>query len=229
MTPDVKHPDGRSTRWDDHRESRRAELVEAAIRAIDAHGPDAGIAEIAEEAGVSKPVLYRFFTDKDDLRTAVGNWGAELILATLAPIVLRDAPLSARVEAACAAYLELIAEHPHVFALLVRRPGGGDPFAGGRAQIAAALSRWLGSALRELGADTGGAEPWAYGLVGQALATGEWWLDRRTMSRKAVSGYLATFVWHAFEGIGREYGVEIDARNPTDRASGAVTPLRKRP
>ena len=65
MTRKVKD-DGRTTRWDAHRDQRRAELVLAAVRAIDQHGPDAGIADIAAEAGVSRPVLYRYFADKDD-------------------------------------------------------------------------------------------------------------------------------------------------------------------
>ncbi|NHA01732.1 helix-turn-helix transcriptional regulator [Nocardioides sp. W3-2-3] len=56
--------DGRTTRWDDHRATRRTEFVQAAVRAIDALGPDASVADIAAEAGVSKPVLYRYFSDK---------------------------------------------------------------------------------------------------------------------------------------------------------------------
>ena len=40
--------------------------------------------------------------------------------------------------------------------------------------------------MRELGVDTGGAEPWAQALVGMGLSTGEWWLERQTMSRAAV-------------------------------------------
>ena len=40
--------DGRATRWDQHRTDRRAELVEAAVAAIDTHGPAASIAQIAE-------------------------------------------------------------------------------------------------------------------------------------------------------------------------------------
>src|SRR6476620_9839609 len=66
--------DGRDSRWDSHREARRAELVEAAVAAIDEHGPTASIADIAVSAGVSKPVLYRYFSDKDDLYRAVGHW-----------------------------------------------------------------------------------------------------------------------------------------------------------
>ena len=31
-----------------------------------------------------------------------------------------------------------------------------------------------------------------------------------TMSRAAVSRYLSSFVWHAFEGIAAEHGVVVD-------------------
>ncbi|MGH3547151.1 MAG: TetR/AcrR family transcriptional regulator [Pseudonocardiaceae bacterium] len=50
-----------------HREQRRAALVQAAMRAIRQHGPDVAMDDIATEAGVSKPILYRHFLDKGGL------------------------------------------------------------------------------------------------------------------------------------------------------------------
>jgi AcrR family transcriptional regulator len=204
--------DGRSTRWSAHREARRDELVLAAVAAIDEHGPRAGIDEIAAAAGVSKPVLYRYFADKADLHAAVGSWGAGVVMERLLPAFTWEGSVEERVDRACEAYLAAIEEHPNVFLLLVthRVHGDTDPLADGKAAIAAAMARVLGDTLRELGVDAAGAEPWAYGLVGLGLSTGEWWLTRRTMSRAAVRGYLAAFVWHAFEGLAREYGVDLD-------------------
>ncbi len=206
--------DGRSTRWSAHREARRAELVEAAVAAIDRLGPLAGIEDIATAAGVSKPVLYRYFSDKADLHAAVGTWGANLVLERLAPALLSDGTLRERVDLGCEAYLALIEEHAGVFLLLVQQrvagSGQGDPLADGKAAIAAALARVMGDALRGLGVDSAGAEPWAHGLVGLGLSTGEWWLTRRTMTRTAVAGYLSSFVWHALEGISTSYGVAVD-------------------
>ncbi|MEP6816962.1 MAG: TetR/AcrR family transcriptional regulator [Marmoricola sp.] len=204
--------DGRAARWESHRENRRAELVGAAVAAIDQHGPTASIAEIAGTAGVSRPVLYRYFADKDDLHRAVGLWGASTVLEGLLPALLSDLPLRERVRAGVDAYLSLIDEHPQVFQLLVGHLGQGDPLADGKEMIAAAIARTLGDALRDLGIDAGGAEPWAQGLVGLGLSTGTWWLERRTMTKAAVAGYLSAFVWHAFEGIAAEYGVELDAK-----------------
>src|SRR3982751_4109676 len=93
----VKDPkprdDRRSSRWDEPRETRRAELVAAAVAAIDEHGPGASIAEIAASAGVSKPVLYRYFTDKDDLYRAVGKWGADHVMERVVAQLLADGPL----------------------------------------------------------------------------------------------------------------------------------------
>ena len=211
--------DGRSTRWSAHREARRDELVLAAVAAIDEHGPRAGIDEIAAAAGVSKPVLYRYFADKADLHAAVGSWGAGVVMERLLPAFTSEGSVKERVDRACEAYLAAIEEHPNVFLLLVthRVQGDTDPLADGKAAIAAAMARVLGDTLRELGVDAGGAEPWAYGLVGLGLSTGEWWLTRRTMSRAAVRGYLAAFVWHAFEGLAREYGVDLDSNDPGER------------
>lgn len=225
--------DGRSTRWDAHREQRRAELVQAAVRAIDRHGPDAGVAEIAAEAGISKPVLYRYFADKDELHAAVGRWGAGEVLAGLLP-ALRDTDLTVRerVDLAVDGYLRTLEEHPQVFLLLVRHRGA-DPLADGKATITAAIARALGDTLRGLEVDAAGAEPWAEGVVGLCLSTGEWWVSRRTMSRAAVGRYLGVFVWHALEGAATELGVPLSAVDrpgrPLDREDvPAATPLRKR-
>lgn len=204
--------DGRSTRWSAHREARRAELVESAVHAIDRLGPTASIEDIAAAASVSKPVLYRYFSDKADLHAAVGAYGAGLVLERLAPALVAEGTVHERVDLACEAYLALLEEHPNVFLLLVRHRVGGDtdPLADGKAAIAAAIARVIGDALRSLGVDSAGSEPWAHGLVGLGLSTGEWWLTRQTMSRSAVSAYLSSFVWHALEGITRTYGVAFD-------------------
>ena len=225
MTRNVKD-DGRSSRWDAHRETRRAELVAAAVRAVDSVGAEVSIADIAAEAGVSKPVLYRYFADKAELHGAVGMWAARQILDAVVDAVLAPAPTRERVEAGVAAYVETIAGHPNVYLLLVRQhTGGTDPLADGKQLIAATFARLLGDTFGRLGVDAAGAEPWAHSLVGIGESAGQWWLDRRTMSRAAFTRYLSEFVWHALEGTTAEYGVDLSA---LDRPE-IVTPMRKNP
>ena len=199
--------DGRSSRWDAHRETRRADFVAAAAAAITEHGPDVHLEVIAEIAGVSKPVLYRYFTDKDDLLAAVARWESDRILAVLTDVIAQDLSPRARVERGTAAYLAEVETHRNVFLLAVRHRGGavGGTVADGKAAIAAILARLLGDELRKAGFDAGGAEPWAHAMVGLGVSTAEWWLERQTMSRAAVADYLSAFVWHAVDGIGQEY------------------------
>lgn len=78
--------DRRRERWREHRQARRAELVEAAVRAIGRKGHDVGMDDIAAEAGISKPVLYRHFSDKSELYLAVGEWGTQLLMQRLKPL-----------------------------------------------------------------------------------------------------------------------------------------------
>ena len=215
MASRVKDPratdgDGRSTRWSEHREARRTELVAAAVSAIDEHGPSASIAEIAASAGVSKPVLYRYFADKDDLYRAVGQWGAGQVMAVLVPTLLADAPMRDKVYRACDEYFALLAEHPQVFLLLIEHRSTDDPLADGKEQIVTSLAKLMGDTLRGLGVDAAGAEPWAHGVIGMGLAVGEWWLRRDIMSRQAAAEYLAAFLWNAFSGFVADHGVGLD-------------------
>lgn len=204
--------DGRATRWAAHREARRAEFVAAAVRTIDGLGPDASVADIAAEAEVSKPVLYRYFGDKAELHAAVGSWAAEQILGRVVAAVLEPAATRQRVVAGVEAFLDTLAEHPQVYLLLGRQHSGStDPLAEGRVRIATTFARMVGDAFRRLGVDAAGAEPWAHSLVGIGEAAGVWWLERQTMSREALVRYLSEFIWHALAGTTAEYGVPLDS------------------
>ena len=104
------------------------------MAAIDRLGPTASVEDIATAASVSKPVLYRYFSDKADLHAAVGAYGADLVLERLAPALVADGTLRDRVDLACDAYLALLDEHPNVFLLLVQNRVGRDqdPLADGK-------------------------------------------------------------------------------------------------
>ena len=209
--PRGRAADGRSTRWDHHREARRAELVAATVTAIDESSREASIDEIAKFAGVSKPVLYRYFSDKADLHAAVGRWGAALVLERLGPALDSEAPLKERVSQAVSAYFEVVEAHPQIFLLLAEQRGTGAD-ASGKAVVATTIAQVMGTAMQGRGIDTRGAEPWAHAVVGLGLSTAEWWLSDGGMSRVEVSAYLTEFLWGALVGISRNQGVTIPAQ-----------------
>ena len=138
---------------------------------------------MAAEAGVSKPVLYRYFTDKDELHAAVGQWGADEVLGGLV-----SGP-----ESRTSRSRERIERWPWTPTSprwrSTRRcsccwsgTGAQDPLADGKARIAGALARMLADTLARLDVDTSSAEPWAEGLVGRGA------VDRRVVARAPDDG-----------------------------------------
>jgi AcrR family transcriptional regulator len=197
--------DGRRGRWTGHREQRRAELTAAAIAAIRELGPEVGMEAIAAHAGVSKPVLYRYFADKSQLWQAVGVQAAGLVVDAIQPAVAAVREERAVIGAAVDAYLAHIENDRHLYQFVVHQPGLARPHdvvADAVDTIAGALASILGDRLRALGLDSGPALPWAYGIVGFVQSVGDWWLrGRQPVSRSALSEYLTTFLWGGVAGI----------------------------
>ncbi|RSM86899.1 TetR/AcrR family transcriptional regulator [Kibdelosporangium aridum] len=211
--------DARRERWREHRAARRAEFVEAALRALDEHGPDLGMEHVAQAAGVTKPVLYRHFTDKADLFVALGQRGTEILFERLIPAINREEAPVPRIRKSLDAFFSVIEDYPNLYRLLARRsfgdrPVDSDPVREDKELIAAALTSLLGDYMRALNLDSGAAEPWAYSIVGMVQTTGEWWLERRSMTRDAVVEYLTTIIWAAIDGFLRQHNVQIAPDKP---------------
>jgi hypothetical protein len=87
----------------------------------------------------------------------------------------------------------------------VHNPGGeqatADVVEHNIALVAGLLTAALVDELRARGLDAGGAEAWAYGLAGMVYTAGDWWLQRRTMSRAALTDYLTSLIWGGLIGV----------------------------
>ena len=219
MSATVKGGDARRDRWSDHRARRRREFVDAALRVLEALGPDLPMEAVAAEAGVTKPVLYRYFQDKSALVDALAERGSEILLDRLIPAIRAGCPALSRVRDAVGAYFAVIDEHPNLYWLLAREArsdtaSGPDSIQQNKEFIATALTAVLGDYLRAYELDSGGAEPWAYGMTGLVQSTGEWWLQRRSMSRATVVEYVTQVIWAAIAGMLRVAGIVVDPDQP---------------
>jgi AcrR family transcriptional regulator len=222
--------DARRDRWSDHRARRRREFVDAALRVLEAQGPELLMDAVAAEAGVSKPVLYRYFHDKAALVDALAERGSQILLDRLLPAIRAGVPARSRVRDGVGAYFAVIDEHPNLYWLLARQSKGDaggeqDSMARNREFIATTLTAVIGDYLRVYGLDSGGAEPWAYGLTGLVQSTGEWWLQRRSMSRSHVVEYVTRMIWAAIAGMLHAAGIEVDPDQPFPEARPALHAL----
>lgn len=225
VKPVTPHRDARRERWREHRRARRAEFVEATVRAVGKHGAEVGMDDIAAEAGVSKPVLYRHFADKSDLYLAVGQWGTNLLMEHIGPTLDEDGSPNQRIRRIVSTYLGVIEQYPDLYRFVVRRsfadgPVEDDPVSAEKTVIANSLSRLLGDYMRHLGIDSGGAEPWSHGLVGMVQASGDWWLERHSMSRENLTDYLTQIIWFSIDGLLRSAGIVLDPDEPLELGPG---------
>jgi AcrR family transcriptional regulator len=203
--------DGRRARWQQHRLDRRAEFVDAALRALASNGPDVSMTEIAAEAGAAKPKLYRHFADKAALLDAVGERIAAILWERLSLALDPRAPVNDLITGGLHAYLGLVEEYPAAFILLFN---SGSALTEGRC-IAGALGSLFADLLRGIDLDTDAAEPGGAVLAGALGAATLWWLESgRGMSKDALIDYLATVVWGATDAILRKAGVVIDPDRP---------------
>ena len=221
LLPADRARDGRSTRWDLHRQERRSAIVRAAMRAIEEVGPDVLTARIAELAGVPRTHVYRHFDGKQALDLAVSTQVALEIGNHIRAAFAGAATTSELIAGAIDRHLGWVAEHPNLYRFVARNayamttPQGrpADAKAAFAAEITALTSKYLAA----LGLSTEPAERMIVGVVGLVDATASGWIDRRVPDRATVAAELTEEVWLIIQRAGRQLGVELDPDAPLPR------------
>jgi AcrR family transcriptional regulator len=221
--------DARSERWREHRKKVRADIVDAAFRAIDQHGPEVSVREIAEEAGTAKPKIYRHFTDKSDLFQAIGERLRDMLWAEIFPVInlTRDSA-SDVIRRSIEQYVYLVDQHPNVvrFVLQGRFPDQAEATMRavneGR-EITLAMAELFNNELREMELDRDAIELAAFATFGTAASATDWWLgpapdSPRRMPRDRFIEHLTTIMMGAIIGTTALLGIRIDPDLPIHKA-----------
>jgi AcrR family transcriptional regulator len=208
----AERADGRRLRWTDHRAQRRAAFVVAGALAVDRHGPEASAEQIAEAAGVSRTVLYRYFRDREDLRQAIADQLVATVVGSVVPHLQLTPSSTPRqvIEAVIGEIISWLDEHPNLYYFLRNRRS----LEAVENTLADQVAGLLQAFLMFFGVDDEKAEPAAYGVVGLVESTGSWWLSRRTISRQRLVEILCEGVWSLLDGLGRANDVVIGYDDP---------------
>jgi AcrR family transcriptional regulator len=185
------------------RERRREELLDVADRVIQRRGTGVSMDEIATEAGITKPVLYRHFGDKDGLYEALTQRYVDELTAVLRPAAETREP-RARLAATIDAYLSYVEREPERYRFLLTASGQSrtSPLVAEfrRRQVADCLFTAVDS-LRRAGLDPGFADPWAHCVSGMIRSAGISWLETRSLPRARLVDYLTTILWDGFSSL----------------------------
>jgi AcrR family transcriptional regulator len=164
----------------------------------------ATLEEIAERAGVSRPIVYGHFGDKQRLFEAVVN--AEIARVEAAVGAALSAPGEPRelLERGLRAFFAYVREHPEGHAVLTRDApihlsdaGLGVMLDGLAARISDAIAR----VIRALGLDPAPAPIYANALIGLGAHVGRWWRDHPEVSLAAITSHTTTLLWSGFGGM----------------------------
>ncbi|MFQ1003184.1 TetR/AcrR family transcriptional regulator [Modestobacter sp. SSW1-42] len=203
--PTTQPRDRRSSRWDEHRRARREQLVQATLTAVGKHGAGVGMDEIAAEAGTSKTVVYRHFTDRNELYVAVCTRVAEQLTRKLREAIGSSDHPREMVAAAVETYLHFLEADPEVYRFVVSHQlptDGDDPLTSLSDLVGDELGALVAAALRNAGQDTAAAVPWGHSVIGGVRAAADWWLRAdRPMPRTQLAASLTDLAWAGLGGV----------------------------
>ncbi len=185
-------------------QERREQLVGVARSLFAERGFEAtSIEELAERAGVSKPVVYQHFGGKEGIYAVVVDREVRYLTASLAQAFEARHPRRIA-ESAADAFLTYIEDHEDGFRVLVRdAPRGmtGSSFASVIADVATRAEQLLIEEFGDRGFDGDTAPMYALMLVGAVALVGEWWLENRTQPREVVAAHVVNLLWNGLRGL----------------------------
>ncbi|MQA10796.1 MAG: TetR family transcriptional regulator [Pseudonocardiaceae bacterium] len=187
------------------RTARRAQLLEAAQYVFVANGYHAAaMDDIAERAGVSKPVLYQHFPGKLELYTALLETHVDELVGRVRDALASTTDNKQRVRAAVEAFYDFVNSEGEAYRMIFESDLRGEPAV--QEAVDRATSDCVDAITDTITADAGldaqRARLLATGLVGLSQVTARYWLSTdRAVAREEAISLIATLAWRGIGGF----------------------------
>ena len=186
------------------RHERRRQLLDAALELFVARGYHAAaMDEIAERAGVSKPVLYQHFPGKLELYLALLDESVDTLVDKVRDALKSNPENKQRVAATFGAYFEYVGGQGQAYRLVFESDLGNEPAVRhrldrGQRECAAMVSQVV---REDAGISDDEAHLLSVGMVGMAQVTARYWLTSRDrIPREAAEQLVARLAWRGISG-----------------------------
>ena len=192
------------------RSARRTQLLGAAREVFVAQGYHAAaMDDIAERAGVSKPVLYQHFPGKRELYLALLELHSDELLSSVRSALASTSNNKHRVGATISAYFEFIDSESEAFRLVFESDLRSDPAVRDLVDtVSAGCAAAIADVIRE---DTGlpdaESELLGVAMAGMAHVTARYWLETgRRLPREAADALVGQLSWRGIRGFPKSEG-----------------------
>ena len=186
------------------RRERRVQLMESALEVFVAQGYHAAaMDDIAERAGVSKPVLYQHFPGKLDLYLALLEDSCDTIIANCRGALDSTQDNKQRVAATMDVFFAYVSADTGAFRLVFESDLTNEPAV--REQVERVTSECSALIAHVIADDTGlpadAARLLAVSLVGMAQVSARYWLsDPGRISEADAAALVAGLAWRGIRG-----------------------------
>ncbi|MBE1485920.1 AcrR family transcriptional regulator [Plantactinospora soyae] len=181
---------------------REQQMLDAAVKVFSRRGfHAASMDEIADEAGISKPMVYAYLGSKEELFTACLHQEGTRLMEAIVGAVVPDLPFDEQLWRGLRAFFRFVGAHRDGWAVLYRQARGERPFADDLAAmrsriievVAGMLDRGLVAQGREVRAAE--LEVMAYALVGAAESLADWLADHPDADPDGMATRMMNFGW----------------------------------
>ena len=186
------------------RRERRAQLLSSALEVFVAQGYHAAaMDDIAERAGVSKPVLYQHFPGKLELYLALLETSCDAIIANCGAALESTHDNKQRVAATMDAFFAYVSSAEGAFRLVFESDLTNEPAV--REHVDRVTTECAAMIAHVIHDDTGlpsdASRLLAVSLVGMAQVSARFWLsDPGEISRKDAAALVAGLAWRGIRG-----------------------------
>lgn len=186
------------------RTARRAQLLEVALEVFVEQGyHSASMDEIADRAGVSKPVLYQHFPGKLDLYLALLEQSCDQMIAQVRDALALTNDNKLRVEATIDAFYAYVADESGAFRLVFESDLTSEPAV--RDQVDRVTNECAEAIADVIADDTGLPRAacllLAVSLVGMAQQSSRFWLETDGgLERRQAAALVAGLAWRGIGG-----------------------------
>ncbi|WP_199523806.1 TetR/AcrR family transcriptional regulator [Micromonospora craterilacus] len=181
---------------------REQQMLDAAVRVFSRRGyHGASMDEIAEEAGISKPMVYAYLGTKEELFVACLHREGTRMMEAIAGAAAPDLPADERLWRGLRAFFGFVGAHRDGWAVLYRQARGEQPFAGElavmRARLVEVVAGMLDHALRAERREVAETEleVVAYALVGATESLADWLADRPEADPEKTATRMMNAAW----------------------------------
>lgn len=211
--------DGRARRWDKHNADRRNAVLDAAVEVIEAGGIDVTVKDVADQMGVPRPVVYRYFDGRKDLDEQIRSRILQTLVPELADAMQPDGTLEQTVDRSLGAYLDWIERHPNLHHFLGRDSA---VVTHARSAVAAQVSDLIASGLHVASKPTDYARPMAFSLLGLVDGAVNGWRSDTgtTLSAADVQRLTSQAVLTLIQQMASSFGIALTPQTPLREVLG---------